>query len=108
MISYDSSKLSILVANVLNGPDYVVDASWSSVIQQAANAGKTVIGYVQTGYLGVSDKQYKTRIGSGDLADWASQIEQDVDKWFELYVYFFACYTLRFGISIRDISSVSS
>ena len=27
LISYDSSKLSILVANVLNGPDYVVDIS---------------------------------------------------------------------------------
>ncbi|MAD84199.1 MAG: hypothetical protein CL912_14645 [Deltaproteobacteria bacterium] len=32
LISYDSKKLSILVANVLNGPNYVVDASWNSVI----------------------------------------------------------------------------
>ena len=85
LISYDSSKLSVLVANVLNGPDYVVDTAWSSVIQQAASSGKTVIGYVRTGYLGVSNKKYKTRLGSGDVADWISQIEQDVDKWFELY-----------------------
>lgn len=85
LISYDSSKLSVLVANVLNGPDYVVDTAWSSVIQQASSSGKTVLGYVRTGYLGVSQHKFKTRLGSGDLADWASQIEQDVDKWFELY-----------------------
>lgn len=85
LISYDSSKLSILVANVLNSPNHVIDESWASVIQQAASSGKTVIGYVRTGYLGVSDKSFKTRLGSDNLADWASQIEQDVDKWFKLY-----------------------
>jgi hypothetical protein len=85
LISYDSSKLSVLVANVLNGPDYVVDTFWSSVIQQATSSGKTVVGYVRTGYLGVSKQKFKTRLGSSDLADWASQIEQDVGKWFELY-----------------------
>jgi hypothetical protein len=85
LISYDSSKLSILVANVLNGPDSKADTAWGSVIEKAAGSGKTVIGYVRTGYLGVSVHKFKTRLGSGDLADWASQIEQDVDKWFELY-----------------------
>lgn len=69
----------------MNGPDYVVDEGWRNVIQKAANSGKTVISYVWTGYLGVSTQQFKTRLGSGDLADWASQIEQDVNKWFELY-----------------------
>lgn len=34
LISYDSNKLSILVANVLNGPDYVVDIAWKSVISR--------------------------------------------------------------------------
>jgi hypothetical protein len=85
LTSADSNKLSVLVANVLNGPDYVRDSSWDTVIRQAANSGKTVLGYVRTGYLGVSDQRYKTRLGSGDLADWASQIMGDVDKWFELY-----------------------
>ncbi|KAK0099341.1 hypothetical protein ONS95_006298 [Cadophora gregata] len=84
LISFDSGKVSILVANVLNGPDYVVDPSWKSVIQKAAASGKTVIGYVRTGYLGQAH-DFKTRLGSQDLADWASQIEQDVDKWYELY-----------------------
>ncbi|KAB8067105.1 Spherulation-specific family 4-domain-containing protein [Aspergillus leporis] len=59
LLAYDSKKVSVLVANVLNGPDYVVDNSWKSVIEQAASLK--------------------------DLADWASQIEQDIDKWFELY-----------------------
>ncbi|KAH9205881.1 hypothetical protein DL95DRAFT_470172 [Leptodontidium sp. 2 PMI_412] len=80
MISYDSNKLSILVTNVLNGPDYAVDKSWSSDIQKAAKSGKTVIGYVRTGYLGLA-YDFKTRLGSGDLASWTSQIKQDVDKW---------------------------
>jgi hypothetical protein len=63
----------------------VVDPSWSSVIQQATSSGKTVIGHVCIGYLGMSKQKFKPRLGSSDLADWASQIEQDVDKWFELY-----------------------
>jgi hypothetical protein len=84
LISPDSGKLSVLVANVLNGPDYVVDTAWDTVIRQAANSGKTVIGYVRTGYFGQA-KDFKPRLGSGDLADWTSQIMGDVDKWFELY-----------------------
>jgi hypothetical protein len=85
LLSYDTQKVSVLVANVLNGPDYVVDDSWKSVIDKAASQGKKILGYVRTGYLGVSQQQFTTRLGSKDLADWASQIEQDVDKWFELY-----------------------
>ncbi|CAI4218928.1 unnamed protein product [Parascedosporium putredinis] len=85
LFTYDTGKLSVLVANVLNGPDYVVDPAWKSVIDQAASQGKTIIGYVRTGYLGVSQQRFTTRLGSHDLADWASQIEQDIDKWYELY-----------------------
>ncbi|KAJ5472724.1 hypothetical protein N7530_006725 [Penicillium desertorum] len=85
LFAYDTQKVSVLVANVLNGPDYVVDDSWKSVIDKAASQGKKILGYVRTGYLGVSQQQFTTRLGSKDLADWASQIEQDVDKWFELY-----------------------
>ncbi|KAH8589906.1 Spherulation-specific family 4-domain-containing protein [Bisporella sp. PMI_857] len=85
LFAYDSNKVSVLVANVLNGPDYVVDEGWKSVIDQAAGQGKKILGYVRTGYLGVSQQQFTTRLGSHNLADWASQIEQDVDKWFELY-----------------------
>jgi hypothetical protein len=85
LFAYDTKKVSVLVANVLNGPDYVVDTAWKSVIDKAASQGKMIIGYVRTGYLGVSQQQFTTRLGSHDLADWASQIEQDIDKWFQLY-----------------------
>lgn len=67
------------------GADYAVDKDWKSVIDQAASQGKKILGYVRTGYLGLSQQQFTTRLGSHDLVDWASQIEQDIDKWFELY-----------------------
>jgi len=85
LLAYDTQKISVLVANVLNGPDYMVDESWKSVIDQAASQGKKILGYVRTGYLGVSQQKFTTRLDSHNLADWASQIEQDIDKWFELY-----------------------
>lgn len=85
LIGYSKDKVSILVANVVNGPDTQVDDAWKSIIDQAHASGKTVLGYVRTGYLGVSQQQFKTRLGSGDLADWTAQIERDVDIWYELY-----------------------
>jgi hypothetical protein len=85
LLAYDTGKVSVLVANVLNGPDYVVDPAWKKVIDRAASQGKKIIGYVRTGYLGVSKQQFTTRLGSRELGDWASQIEQDIDKWYELY-----------------------
>ncbi|KAH7383494.1 putative spherulin 4 family protein [Cadophora sp. MPI-SDFR-AT-0126] len=54
LLAYDSNKVSVLVANVLNGPDYVVEPNWVSVIDQATSQGKVMISYVRTGYLGVS------------------------------------------------------
>jgi hypothetical protein len=60
LLAYDSKKVSILVTNVLNSPDYVVDNSWKSVIEQAASQGKKILGYVRTGYLGVSQQQFTT------------------------------------------------
>lgn len=75
LLSYDTSNVSLLVANVMNGPDYVVEPNWASVISKAASSGKRIIGYVRTGYLGVSHQKFTTRLGSTELADWASQIE---------------------------------
>ncbi|EAW24040.1 uncharacterized protein NFIA_036120 [Aspergillus fischeri NRRL 181] len=53
LIAYDVKKMPILVANVVNGPDSALDLNWQSVIQRASAAGKTVLGYVRTGYLGL-------------------------------------------------------
>ncbi|PLB48819.1 fibronectin type III domain protein [Aspergillus steynii IBT 23096] len=85
MIDYPADKVSVLVANVLNGPDTSVNEDWKKVIKRAKDAGKTVLGYVRTGYLGVSQNQFTTRLGSTTLADWTSQIQSDVDLWYELY-----------------------
>ncbi|KAI9703551.1 MAG: hypothetical protein M1820_005855 [Bogoriella megaspora] len=85
LLSYDNKKVSVLVANILNGPDSVVNPGWKAVIDKAIANGKRVIGYVRTVYLGVSQQQFTTRLGSHDLVDWTSQIESDVDKWYELY-----------------------
>ncbi|QIW96307.1 hypothetical protein AMS68_001825 [Peltaster fructicola] len=85
LIAYDSTKVPVLVANVLNGPDAQINTAWKGVIDRAVASGKKVIAYVRTGYLGVSQQRFTTRLGSTDLADWVDQIEQDVEKWYELY-----------------------
>jgi Spherulation-specific family 4/Fibronectin type III domain len=85
LIGYPASKMPVLVANVANGPDSTVDAGWTDVITRGTASGKTMLGYVRTGYLGVSDQKFTTRLGSGNLADWAAQIEQDVNMWYTLY-----------------------
>lgn len=51
LLAYDSNKISVLVANVLNGPDYAIDTAWQSVIDQAAGSGKRVLGYVKIALL---------------------------------------------------------
>lgn len=85
LVGYSANKVSVLVANVVNGPDSTINTNWKTVIDQAAASGKTVLGYVRTGYLGVSQQQFRTRLGSTNLADWTAQIEQDVDLWYNLY-----------------------
>ncbi|QIW96680.1 hypothetical protein AMS68_002198 [Peltaster fructicola] len=82
LISYDNRKISVLVANILNGPDSIADANWTAVIDRAVACpnSKTIIGYVRTGYLGKSQQRFTTRLDSFDLMDWIAQIEQDVDK----------------------------
>ncbi|KAF2427781.1 hypothetical protein EJ08DRAFT_331927 [Tothia fuscella] len=87
MIGYNNNKVSVLVANVLNGPDYIVKTDWLGVLQQAKAKNKLVIGDVRTGYLGLSTSDnpifepFETRLGSRDVSDWVTQIERDVDSW---------------------------
>jgi Spherulation-specific family 4 len=82
IINYPSDKVTVLVANVLNGPDNKVDSGWQDIINRSAASGKRILGYVRTGYLGVSKQKFETRLGSTDLADWVSQIQTDVDLWY--------------------------
>ncbi|KAL4983900.1 fibronectin type III domain protein [Aspergillus falconensis] len=85
IIDYPSDIVSVLIANVLNGPDTTVNEPWADVINRAYASGKRILGYVRTGYLGQSQQRFETRLGSTDLADWVAQIETDVDLWYELY-----------------------
>ncbi|KAL4971544.1 Spherulation-specific family 4-domain-containing protein [Aspergillus desertorum] len=85
IIGYPSDKVSVLIANVLNGPDTTVNEAWADVINRANASGKRILGYVRTGYLGLSQQRFETRLGSTDIADWVSQIEADVDLWYKLY-----------------------
>jgi hypothetical protein len=74
-----------VVANVVNGPDSSTNEGWTKVIPQVAASGKKVIGYVRTGYLGVSQQRFTTRLGSSKTSDWVAQIQEDVDQWYRLY-----------------------
>lgn len=85
LIAFLSNKVSVLVANVVNGPDSAVNPGWTDVIGQATAGGKTVLGYVRTRYLGVSWQQFTTRLGSYQTSDWVAQIQEDVDQWYRLY-----------------------
>lgn len=69
IISFPSDKVSIVVTNVVNGPDSAVNAGWKDVIPRAAASGKTILGYVRTGYLGVSFQKFTTRLGSSKTSD---------------------------------------
>jgi hypothetical protein len=84
LIAASSTKESVLVANVLNGPGSEQVAAWKSVIDQAHASGKKVLGYVDTGYFGMADSR-RTRLGSLAPADWFMQIEADVNSWYSLY-----------------------
>jgi hypothetical protein len=85
LIGFPSDKVSVLVANVVNGPDSAINAGWTDVIPRAAASGKTVLSYVRTGYLGVSFQKFTTRLGSSHTSDWIAQIQEDVDQWYRLY-----------------------
>jgi hypothetical protein len=85
IVALASDKVSVVVANVVNGPDSSANAGWTDVIPRAAASGKVVLGYVRTGYLGVSFQKFTTRLGSSLTSDWVAQIQEDVDQWYSLY-----------------------
>ena len=89
LIDASSSKVGVVIANVLNGPTYQKDQQWADVIHRAHDSGKKVLGYVDTGYLGQSNYGpgygLPTRLGSTEPADWIAQIEQDVNLWYSFY-----------------------
>lgn len=85
LLSYPRDKVSVLVANIANGPNVTVNEDWAPIISKASANGKKMLGYVATGYLGRNSQAFTTRDGSGDLKSWISQIISDVDRWYEQY-----------------------
>jgi hypothetical protein len=83
VINSERGKVGIVVANVLNGPDYEKKDYWTGVIQRAHEKGMRVLGYVDTGYFGTTGM--RTRLGSTAPADWMVQIQQDIAGWYAFY-----------------------
>jgi hypothetical protein len=81
--------VGIVVANVDSGPDSQAVPAWASAIQQAHAAGSTVLGYVDSGYLGSPIAGYPnglpTRSGLTGLQAWLPQAEADVNAWYQFY-----------------------
>jgi Spherulation-specific family 4 len=77
------ASVGFVVANVINGPDYVPLPEWTTVINGVAAGGGKVVGYVDTGYFGTTGQ--RTRLGSTDPIDWMSQIQHDVAAWYKFY-----------------------
>lgn len=81
-------KISVLVMNVLNGPDTAYSKDWAAVITKAKAAKKKILGYVRTGYLGLSPSDpgpfeaFETRDGSHKISDWIAQVERDTELWY--------------------------
>jgi hypothetical protein len=81
-------KVTVLVMNALNGPDSVSIKEWALVIKKAKAAGKKILGYVRTGYLGLSPSDpgpfeaFETRGGSHRISDWVAQVERDTELWY--------------------------
>jgi hypothetical protein len=76
-------RLGFAVVNVINGTDFAPLDEWTSAIQNASAGGVKLVGYVDTGYLGTTGQ--RTRLGSTDPIDWMSQIQHDINTWYQLY-----------------------
>ncbi len=77
------SGVDLVVANVSDGPGLVREEQWADALRGVRAAGSHVVGYVDTGYLGLTG--LGTRHGSTFIDDWIEQILHDVTSWHWLY-----------------------
>jgi hypothetical protein len=84
-----SGAVGIVVVNVDSGPGTEAVPAWASAIRSAHKAGSTVLGYVDSGYLGSPTSGRSgglpTRSGSTGLKAWLSQIRVDIADWYRFY-----------------------
>ncbi len=78
-----TTRPALVVANVADGPGLVRERSWAVAMHDVRAAGSHVVGYVDTGYLGLTG--LRTWLGSTFIDDWIEQILNDVNTWYRLY-----------------------
>lgn len=67
-----ADRVGIAVVNPNSGPGSNSESSFTKVITDSVNTGHKVIGYVDTGYFGVTGRT--TREGSTSANDWTTQV----------------------------------
>ena len=78
-----STDVGLVVANIADGPGLVREERWATAFAGVRAAGCDVVGYVDTGYLGLTG--LRTQRGSTQLGDWLEQILREVETWYRLY-----------------------
>lgn len=76
-------RVGVVVANVMVSENLLPQPAWLAALGEVRANGIEVVGYVDTGYLGLTGN--RTRAGSTDLAAWIHQIGADVDSWYASY-----------------------
>jgi Spherulation-specific family 4 len=78
-----TTDVGLVVANISDGPGIVREELWAHAFGSVQATGCDVVGYVDTGYLGLTG--LRTQRGSNLLDDWVEQILCDVAAWYRLY-----------------------
>jgi hypothetical protein len=86
-LSYATPTVDIVVVNgPQSAPPRPYDPATARAIRTLHREGATVLGYVDTGYLGRTGMT-TTRVnpGSTEIADWREQIRADAAAWYAMY-----------------------
>jgi hypothetical protein len=78
-----ASGVALVVANVADGPGVFREKPWALALRDVRATGSHVVGYVDTGYLGLTG--LRTRLGSTFIDAWIEQILHDIDSWYRTY-----------------------
>jgi hypothetical protein len=78
-----STGVGLVVANIADGPGLFREKPWALALRDVRAAGSHIVGYVDTGYLGLTG--LRTRLGSTLIDAWIEQILHDIDSWYRMY-----------------------
>ncbi len=77
------ADVGLVVVNISDGPGIVREERWATAFSGVRATGGDVVGYVDTGYLGLTG--LRTQRGSTLLDDWLEQVLRDIGTWYRLY-----------------------